>query len=67
MSLLQLLTEREAAAYLKLSPRTLERMRGDGLGPRFRKIGGRRVVYAELDLQAYLDSRSFQSTSEYEH
>ena len=35
----------EAARYLSLSPRTLEKHRTYGTGPAYRKIGGR-VVYA---------------------
>ena len=35
----ELLTTREAAERLGLSPRTLERYRVTGEGPRFRKIG----------------------------
>ena len=39
----------EAARYLSLSPRTLEKHRTYGTGPAYRKIGGR-VVYAVADL-----------------
>ncbi|HEY1891515.1 MAG TPA: DUF3830 family protein [Steroidobacteraceae bacterium] len=39
------LTNAEAAAVLKLSPRTLEKLRMNGGGPRFRKFGSR-VIYA---------------------
>ena len=34
-----LLTTEEAAKYLRLSPRTLERYRVTGEGPRFLKVG----------------------------
>ena len=44
------LTNDEAAAYLRLSPRTLEKQRVIGGGPRFRKFG-RRVMYAVEGLQ----------------
>ncbi|HCL2614070.1 TPA: helix-turn-helix domain-containing protein, partial [Pseudomonas aeruginosa C40A] len=43
------LTNDEAAEYLRLSPRTLEKQRVIGGGPRFRKFG-RRVMYAVADL-----------------
>jgi excisionase family DNA binding protein len=46
------LTNTEAAQYLRLSPRTLEKMRGLGDGPRFHKFG-RRVLYARVDLDAW--------------
>jgi hypothetical protein len=38
-----LLSQREAATMLGLSPRTLERYRCTGFGPAFRKLG-RRVL-----------------------
>ena len=57
------LTCKEAGAFLKLSPRTLENMRTSGRGPRFRKLG-RRVVYAQADLIAWADARACESTSD---
>lgn len=42
----------EAARFLGLSGRTLEKHRTYGTGPTYRKIGGR-VVYAVEDLQAW--------------
>jgi len=53
----------EAARFLNLSPRTLEKQRVIGDGPRFRKFG-RRVVYALTDLQAWADARAYESTSD---
>lgn len=50
------LNNTQAAAYLNLSPRTLEKQRVIGGGPRFRKFG-RRVVYALADLDAWADAR----------
>ena len=44
------LTNREAAEFLRLSPRTLEKRRMLGGGPRYHKFG-RRVVYAFDDLE----------------
>jgi len=55
------LTNDEAAAFLRLSPRTLEKQRVLGGGPRFRKFG-RRVMYAVTDLEAWADARSFEAT-----
>jgi len=57
------LTNDEAATYLRLSPRTLEKQRVIGGGPKFRKFG-RRVMYALTDLDAWADSRSFETTSD---
>jgi hypothetical protein len=53
----------EAAGFLKISPRTLEKQRVTGGGPRFRKFGSR-VLYALVDLQAWADERAFANTSE---
>ena len=57
------LTNDEAATFLRLSPRTLEKHRVIGGGPRFRKFG-RRVVYAIDDLEAWANARSFEMTSD---
>ncbi len=59
------LTCDEAGAHLKLSPRTLEKMRTIGGGPRFRKLG-RRVMYSLQDLDTWADSRVCDSTSDHE-
>ena len=60
------LTNDEAAEFLRLSPRTLEKQRVIGGGPRFRKFG-RRVMYAVVDLETWADSRSFEMTSDPEY
>lgn len=60
------LTNNEAAAFLRLSPRTLEKQRVIGGGPRFRKFG-RRVMYAIVDLETWADARSFEMTSDPEY
>ena len=52
----------EAARYLGLSGRTLEKHRTYGTGPTYRKIGGR-VVYAVDDLKAWADLGAKTSTS----
>ncbi|WP_413043851.1 helix-turn-helix transcriptional regulator [Pseudomonas sp. YJ42] len=62
----QYLNNDEAAAFLRLSPRTLEKQRVIGGGPRFRKFG-RRVMYARADLQAWADARCFQTTFDAEY
>jgi DNA-binding transcriptional MerR regulator len=49
------LTTNEAADYLRIKPRTLANMRNKGLGPAYRKHGGR-VVYTVEDLIAWSDS-----------
>ncbi len=60
------LTNDEAAEFLRLSPRTLEKQRVIGGGPRFRKFG-RRVMYAVEDLETWADARSFEATSDPEY
>lgn len=57
------LTNDEAAAYLQLSPRTLEKQRVVGGGPKFRKFG-RRVVYAIEDLESWAGARACDTTSD---
>ena len=58
-----LLTTLEAAAMLRLSPRTLERYRVTGEGPPFIKLGGR-VFYRRSDLIAWCAARQRRSTSD---
>ena len=53
----------EAARFLSLSGRTLEKHRTYGTGPAYRKIGGR-VVYALEDLKAWADRGAKTSTSD---
>jgi predicted DNA-binding transcriptional regulator AlpA len=53
----------EAARFLGLSGRTLEKHRTYGTGPTYRKIGGR-VVYALGDLQSWADRGVKSSTSD---
>ena len=51
MDITHLLTE-EVARRWKISPRTLERWRYVGIGPKFRRIGGR-VVYALTEIERF--------------
>lgn len=53
----------EAARYLGLSDRTLEKHRSYGTGPIYRKIGGR-VVYTLDDLQAWSERAARRSTTD---
>jgi hypothetical protein len=53
----------QAAERLNLSPRTLEKLRVIGGGPRFCKFR-RRVRYAQTDLDAWATARVFESTSD---
>ena len=53
----------EAARFLGLSDRTLEKHRTYGTGPAYRKLGGR-VVYSVDDLEAWADRGAVTSTSD---
>lgn len=53
----------EAARFLSLSPRTLEKHRCYGTGPKYRKVGGR-VIYSFDDLLSWADGGLRASTSE---
>lgn len=53
----------EAARFLALSSRTLEKHRTYGTGPAYKKLGGR-VVYALEDLQAWVERGAMTSTSD---
>jgi predicted DNA-binding transcriptional regulator AlpA len=60
---MNMLTQREAATILRLSERTLERMRGAGNGPRFVRCN-RSVRYRLADIEAFISARIVCSTSE---
>jgi len=53
----------EAARFLSLSGRTLEKHRSYGTGPLYRKVGGR-VIYALTDLVAWAERGARRSTSD---
>lgn len=53
----------EAARFVSLSIRTLEKHRIYGTGPRYSKLGGR-VVYRLEDLQAWVELGTKASTSD---
>ncbi len=58
------LTTPEAAERLGVSPTTLKMWRYHGLGPRYIKVG-RLVRYDTGELDEYVGTRTYQSTSEY--
>ena len=57
------LRTKEAAEFLSLSARTLEKHRTYGTGPAYRKLGGR-VVYAIDDLDTWAGRGAVTSTSD---
>jgi excisionase family DNA binding protein len=61
--MVRLLTQSDAAKLLRLSERTLERLRLQGGGPVYVKAG-RSVRYRESDLEAWIAARVVSSTSQ---
>jgi len=51
----QFLNNEESAAFLKVSPATLNTWRSRGRGPKYYKAG-RRVLYKSQDLEEYINS-----------
>lgn len=63
----RMLTTREAAAYTGLARQTLAKLRCQGGGARFYRVGGLRAVrYRQADLDDWLGS-SFASTADADH
>lgn len=58
------LNTKELAKHIKTSPRTLERWRTEGQGPKYYKLG-RKVIYKSDDVIAYLESNKYSHTSQY--
>ncbi len=58
------LTTEQAAWLLRISRKTLERMRVEGRGPRVVKLG-RCVRYRQHDLLTWITTNTHQSTSEF--
>ena len=50
------LSVKQAAAFLSLHPRTLDNWRSQKRGPRYRRVGSRKVVYLARDLREYMDA-----------
>ena len=59
-----LISSNELADVLKVSLRLPESWRLQGVGPKYIRVGGRRVLYRWGDVTEYLNSRRFNSTSE---
>ncbi|HUQ37384.1 MAG TPA: hypothetical protein VM144_13495 [Aestuariivirga sp.] len=59
-----LLPDKELAALLKINLRLPAHWRSNGSGPKFIRVGGRRVLYRWGDVKEYLASKTYSSTSE---
>ncbi|XTP37892.1 helix-turn-helix transcriptional regulator [Mycobacterium sp. TJFP1] len=57
-------TAKEVAAYLHTSEAGLAQLRYRGQGPKFVKVGPRKVIYRWSDVKAYLDANTCQRTDD---
>jgi excisionase family DNA binding protein len=62
---IRLLTTKQAASYLSVSPSFLEKDRWRGARIPFVKIASRSIRYKQQDLDSYVESQTMLSTSEY--
>ena len=58
------LDPKEAAAFLRMAPKTLAHMRCRGDGPKHIRANSRVIRYRLADLESWLDARVVGSTSE---
>ena len=56
--LVPLLTEKDVSALLGICVGTLQRMRSNGTGPRFVRLGERRVAYRASDVEQWVAART---------
>ena len=61
---LAFLRTRDAAPRVGLTPATLEKLRVIGGGPPFYRVGPKRIFYDPADLDCWVRSKKFASTSE---
>ena len=59
------INETDAAEILTVSTKTLQTYRREGTGPDYYKVG-RRVIYGENALLAWLETKRYTSTSQYD-
>ena len=57
-------TAKEVAAYLHTSEAGLAQLRYRGNGPKFCKVGPRKVIYRWSDVKAYLDANTCTRTDD---
>jgi excisionase family DNA binding protein len=57
----EILTEEEAAKYLRVDQRTLRRWRGTHTGPECSKIGGKLIRYKRTKIDEWLDLQTLPS------
>lgn len=57
-------TSKEVAAYLHTTESGLAQMRYRGSGPKFVKVGTRKVIYRWADVREYLDANTMLRTDD---
>lgn len=57
-------TSKEVAEYLHTTEAGLAQMRYRGIGPKFIRVGTKKVIYRWSDVQAYLDANTMQRTDD---
>lgn len=60
-----LMTTKEAAAFVRLSPSLLNKLRLTGGGPVFVRLAGRAIRYRQSDLAQWVAASAMASTSQY--
>jgi predicted DNA-binding transcriptional regulator AlpA len=60
----EMLSEQQAAEWLGLAPRTLQKWRHTGRGPKWCRYSARCVRYPLTELRAWTESRTFAHTAE---
>lgn len=58
------LTTNEAAERLRQAPQTLRLWRLRGIGPKYTKPSRSRVIYAEAEIEKFLEAHTYGSTAE---
>lgn len=58
------LTPKQAAAHLGVTVAHLQRLRSEGGGPKFCRLGKRRLAYRASDLSDWLEQNCASSTSQ---
>lgn len=57
-------TPKEVAHYLHTTTAGLAQLRYRGVGPKFIKVGPRKVIYRWTDVHAYLEANTMQRTDD---
>jgi predicted DNA-binding transcriptional regulator AlpA len=57
----EFLSDRQLAEMLGVTTRTTLRWRRDGGGPKYVRVGARRILYARSDILAWTASKAFAS------